>query len=46
MDLPALDDIPLPPDPPRDLEDQVADLILVNAQLKAKLVRYGRDDQP
>ena len=44
MELEPLDDIPLPPEPPRDLEEQIADLILVNAQLKEKLRRYGRGE--
>lgn len=40
-----LSEIPLPPDPPRDLEDQIEDLIQVNKQLKEKLDKYGRNDQ-
>ena len=39
-----LSDIPLPPEMPRDLEEQINDLLLVNAQLKEKLRRYGRGE--
>jgi hypothetical protein len=42
--LPPLSDIPLPPEPARDLEDQVTDLLIVNAQLREKLQRYGNYD--
>jgi hypothetical protein len=42
--LSPLDEIPLPPDPPRSEQDQITDLLWVNAQLREKLARYGRDD--
>jgi hypothetical protein len=41
----SLPEIPLPPEPPRELEDQIDDLVRVNRQLKEKLARYGRKDQ-
>jgi hypothetical protein len=39
-----LSEIPLPPNPPRSLEDQVDDLFIVYNQLKDKLKRYGRGE--
>jgi len=42
--LEPLSEIPLPPEPQRDLEDQISDLLIVNAQLKEKLQRYGRGE--
>lgn len=45
MELEPLADIPLPEHPPRSLEDQIADLMLVNSQLMDKLRRYGRGEE-
>lgn len=38
-------DVPFPPELPRTLEEQINDLVLVNAQLREKLARYGWKDE-